>query len=859
MKTVSQRRWTKGLVATVGEQSQPQGSVQRISNMVYNKRGSLVPCDGSLIISLLNGALVGGAGTGPWTEIALFQPANVNRYYIGIKKDYTKHLGAPVGLAVVDGGAGGVLANATYRYKVTGLDGAGGETTPSAEVSFANPGAHKANVSWTTLANAVAYNVYRTAAGGAVNTEVFLAKVTTNTFVDDGSIAPGSATPPTADNTQQCVLYVIPGGSYADANIIALLPADFIVEIDGTPGGSGGGGGGTGGASAGAPPNPSGGIPGNVSPLPQIVQFANKAILALGNAFPPQQVTDGAPPVMAALTNTFTTAYPDWIANALHSIGDVILPSVGNVGNFVFKALQGGASGAAAPTWPQIPNAIVADNNIIWQNTGVTNANVAPRGAAHACVYAGCLWILNTNPTTTADNLDGPSCLAMSNLNNPNSWNPLNRAFLDRDDGDYGTALQPFTIAESGIPPTGSLIAFKNFKTFQINGVFGSSNFSIQQAQTDMGCIASRSVQFLPGFGIARLAHLGVAIFDGTRDKLISEDIRPFIFGDPLHYPDIFPMDWNFAYFSKGAQCANPPMYMLAIPLAVITNLPSTGGAGGFSLTTVHDVASDWQPGLYFFRVYQGTASGFTAISAEVQVTVLTQQDVVFTPPGSPLAGTTFYRVCVGTQSGNYTRVQDCSISAPTTFIGFTDMPAGVPPAFGTGALLRILCYDLVFKNWTIMDLPFGISVLKQVRAPGTQPITVVGGFSDGSMRRLQAGDLTFDGAPITWNVQLPTIEGDGGTERLFHRRVIVEGGASPTAVATITVVATVDGEQRALAPVKLYFQPNNRFTATLETLLNMLSTFITISGSSSDGTTIIDAADHHIDPLPQGAPPIFS
>src|SRR5215471_3830056 len=173
MKTISQRRWTKGLVATVGDQSHPQGSVTRISNLVYNKRGSLVPCDGSLIISLLNGALQVGAGTGPWTEISLFQPTNTNRYYIGIKKDLTKHLSALVGLAVVDGGAGGSLANATYRYKVTALDGAGGEGLPSAEVSFANPGAHKANVSWTAVTNAFGYNVYRTAAGGAVNTEAF--------------------------------------------------------------------------------------------------------------------------------------------------------------------------------------------------------------------------------------------------------------------------------------------------------------------------------------------------------------------------------------------------------------------------------------------------------------------------------------------------------------------------------------------------------------------------------------------------------------------------------------------------------------------------------------------------------------
>lgn len=858
MKTLSQKRWTKGLVASVGEQSQPPGSLQRMSNLLYKRRGSLIPCDGSLIISLLNAALQ--VASGPWTELYLFQPTNVNKYYVGVKKDYSTRLGTPVPVAS-DAGAGGVLGAGTYRYKVTPLDGVGGEGLPSAETSVTILANHIIGVAWPAIPNVGngGYKIYRTLVNGAVNTETLLATVGTgNTnYQDNGSAVPDGVTfPPLFDTTQLCQVFKIPAPSYAAGNIIASLPADPFVPNDGTPGGTGGGGGTTG-ASGGAPPNSSGGLSGNTSPLPQMVQFANKIILALGNAFAPQAITDGNPPTMAALTNTFTTAYPNWVANALHSAGDVILPTAGNAGNFVFKATQGGASAAAAPVWPQVVNQIVADNGIIWQNTGVTSANIAPRGAAHLCVYAGSLWVLNTSPNTTADNLDGPSCLAMSDTNNPNSWNPLNRAFLDRDDGDFGTAIIPFTIAESGIPPTGSLIAFKNFSTYQINGVFGSSQFSLQKAQTDMGCIAPRSPQFLPGFGIARFAHLGIAIFDGTRDKLISEDIRPYIFTDTTHFPDIQSVDWNYAYLAKGAQIADPPMYVLAVPLALLglTNVTIASAAGVGTFTA----------GKYFARVTKFTKNALgavveTAITQEVTLTIAGTQVIQVTLPTPVDADAIKYRVYVAQMAGVYLGFVDIPLAQTVTNITSLGALTAGNLNVGTGQLTRLLCYDLVMKIWAIIDLPFPISVIKQVRSPGIEPLAIVGGFNDGSVRRIQSGDNTWDGAPVQYSATFPIISGDGATERIYHRRAILTGFASAAALAQITLVATTDGQARSdLSPTQLLALAGNRFLATLDTMLNMLGTTLSVAGASSDGSVTLDAIDHHVDPQPQGAPPIFS
>jgi hypothetical protein len=156
----------------------------------------------------------------------------------------------------------------------------------------------------------------------------------------------------------------------------------------------------------------------------------------------------------------------------------------------------------------------------------------------------------------------------MSDTNNPNSWNPVNTAFIGSDDGTQITGLQPFTIAALGISPTGSLCVFKEFQTYQVIGIFGSASFEIQPAQTNLGCLAARSIQFIPGFGVVRFSHLGFAVFDGINDRLISEDIRPYLFGGVDSEADLTPVDPTYVYRSVSAQTTLPPMYLCAMPLS---------------------------------------------------------------------------------------------------------------------------------------------------------------------------------------------------------------------------------------------------------------------------------------------------
>src|SRR5881394_2345669 len=109
-KVVSQKRWLKGLNATFGQFSETPGILTRLSNLLFSKRGSLRTCDGSLILTSLNGA----GPQGPdavgrnyaFMELFLFAPAGAQRGYFALIKDPVTHFGAPAGLAVVDGGAG---------------------------------------------------------------------------------------------------------------------------------------------------------------------------------------------------------------------------------------------------------------------------------------------------------------------------------------------------------------------------------------------------------------------------------------------------------------------------------------------------------------------------------------------------------------------------------------------------------------------------------------------------------------------------------------------------------------------------------------------------------------------------------
>jgi len=281
--------------------------------------------------------------------------------------------------------------------------------------------------------------------------------------------------------------------------------------------------------------------------------------------------TAATTPITTADVN-FIPAYPLWTATTAYAQGDIIVPATQPGNPIYLTCLQPGTSGGSEPGWNSPQPTIgeqFKDNNIIWTVTALLNtAAPPPPGAGHIEIYAGSLWALNTSPTNTANGLDGPTALRMANTNNPFGWNPVNQAFLDKDDGAEGMGLGKFTITAQGIPPEGSLIAFKYRVPYQIIGVFGANNFAIQPVSSDMGCLAPRTIQFVAGYGLTRYTHLGYAVFDGWKDQVISEQIRPYLFPvNDFDSADITVADANYIPLSWAAQTANPPMYAIAIPI----------------------------------------------------------------------------------------------------------------------------------------------------------------------------------------------------------------------------------------------------------------------------------------------------
>ena len=323
-------------------------------------------------------------------------------------------------------------------------------------------------------------------------------------------------------------------------------------------------------------------------------------------------------------------------------------------------------------------------------------------GAAHGVLHQGALWLWNTGVGNGA--VDTPSTLRMCALDangNPDVTNfpRLNVAFVDPTDGSQGQGCISFTSAEAGISPTATLVLFKDYSTYQVTGLLTpGGGYSITRAQTDMGCVASRSIQFAPGFGIIRLTHFGVSLFDGANDKLISEEIRPYFFQTE---PDITAMDWTRASACTSCITVNPPMYCLSIPL------PGTGGNS------------------------------------------------------------------------------------------------------------RILCYDLVLKQWTVIDLPGPnltgvgpINLMYTMRFPGSQPVTYITDwapiaypfetqYSAGNVYRWQAGDYQWDGNPATainWLVKPPPMFSDNPSTPLYVRRANVRASTSN---ATLNAAFELDNTQK--------------------------------------------------------------
>jgi|SRR6266850_1972985 len=226
-----------------------------------------------------------------------------------------------------------------------------------------------------------------------------------------------------------------------------------------------------------------------------------------------------------------------------------------------------------------------------------------PKGACHLKAYKQRLYVFNTAKTDDPNALDGPSFLRCCEINNPTSWPLIFSTVIGaQGDGQQGMGLMPFVVGDAALSPLSNLVLFREFSTFQLSGDLGSS-FSVDTVKTNMGCFAPRSLIFLRGVGIIRLSHLGFSLFNGSSDELVSEQIRPYIFGDSTQGID--PLDWFNIQSSCAVELANPQGYACFCPV-------QNAGAGNTRCFVYYPAQQAWTVLQFPFAVSSVASTGFT-------------------------------------------------------------------------------------------------------------------------------------------------------------------------------------------------------------------------------------------------------
>jgi hypothetical protein len=705
------------------------------------------PAEAAIDAIYITVTYTGGAGSGPTVS------SSQMIFYLQ-DPDPGATLPEVAGLGIVAALSGGDLLDGNYNYYVSSMDG---RQNSSAGVLAATSisgggGAGKITLTWNVVSGAGSYLIWRSYNGAAyapydqVFQPPFQQPVlgTTVTYIDPGTPSPGLVNYPygtTILGTNSTI------GALRLFKCLGINPVSLQfqnpVQIASFPCRANDA------AIPSIPPvSASGGLAGASGQVPDLIQFSGFMVIALGNGFP-IHYTDGT--TVKPLTSTFTAQYVNWQAATTYLVGDQVTATVAGT-PYVFTCQQQGQTQTPGPpAWTATLNNTVIDGQVLWINSGPVTTSPPPPGGAHIAYHSGALWVLNNSPINTADGLHGQSSLRMSDVDDITSWNPLNVAFIGKDDGSDGMGLASFTIAELGIAPLGSLIVFKDFTTYQIVGVFGAQDFSIQQLQTDMGCIAPRSIRFLSGYGIARMTHLGIALLDGVRDRLISEPIRPFIFGTPAvqgkGVQPIIPIDINHAYLCKADQVSLPPMYAIAAPLK------------------------------------------------------------------------------------------------------------------GNVSLNRLFLYDLVLRSWVIIDLPASInptsyiSSISQTRGQEFEPLTLIGGYDNGSIQVIQNGSqlwqLAASAAAVQWAFTTPEVYNQQDmTAPIRAGQLYIKGVNLDSNPIAVTI--NLQTEAGWIADKRVYAIGAGDFELTVGINEDVLSANAIISGT---GRVEIDGCMWDVAPLPGMVP----
>jgi hypothetical protein len=183
-------------------------------------------------------------------------------------------------------------------------------------------------------------------------------------------------------------------------------------------------------------------------------------------------------------------------------------------------------------------------------------------------------------------------------------------------------------------------------------------------------------------------------------------------------------------------------------------------------------------------------------------------------------------------------------------------------PLLGSNGLLtRLFCYDMVAKAWIIIDLPWPISALNRIKSGEGDPL-VLAGTDTGTMQRLQSGDQTWDSfgtaTEINWAFTSPDVFGEGSSQRVFYREMVMRGWATPAQAATITATPVLDGA--TLPPMAANLTPQDASSGQFELVFKLwLSGQTCHIAFAGQGQIVIDSVDWSIEPKSTGARRVIS
>jgi hypothetical protein len=263
--------------------------------------------------------------------------------------------------------------------------------------------------------------------------------------------------------------------------------------------------------------------------------------------------------------------------------------------------------------------------------------------------------------------------------------------------------------------------------------------------------------------------------------------------------------------------------------------------------------------GNYYLQVGLKGPNGVTSLSGVFGTYAITAGVNSLQVSLGPLpAGYYGYRVWFGTSPGALNQFVD---GTSQTIVISTPGVGGTPPTSIPGSLTRLFCYDLVLKAWTVVDLPFSISAMKQFRIVGQIPWTALGGSYDTAVRQWQAGDSAWDpGALATqpdqavrWSFTDAEVHTQGATVRIFHNQVVIRGDGGPS---SISVTPAVNGYLLSTVRAALIALGDGQFEARARLLHAAENVALTVMGK---GPAVVESIDYQVREKPAGAALVFS